>query len=86
MKDKTKGYLFLGAIVVLGGLTFFIYHDDKKRAAKTIAKYNGASSYGKLLTMDKAYLIAWAKGLKKGNEQFSYQGKNYNTAGGAAVK
>lgn len=79
-KGSIWGWLLLYGVVAYGGYYYFY---DKKRFAKKIASsgmYGGGVTA--LMTFDRGYLAAWAKGINDGSATFSYKNGTYNTKGG----
>lgn len=86
MNKNVKGAL---TIAVVGAIAFGVYKlafKTKRAYARAIFNKGKTTSYAGLLTMDEPYLKEWAKSAKIGAETFTYNGKTYNTMGGAAVR
>jgi hypothetical protein len=84
MKKNTILWVLGYAVVAYGAYSLFF---SKKAYAKQIiaqGKYQGQLST--LENFDMGFLRVWAKAAKGGQPTFMYQGKNYNTNGGRAVK
>ncbi len=85
-KHKQSALVILGVVAVVGSVWYFTTH-NKRYYAQSIVKYGGTQgSIVELMLMDTGYLKAWAKALNHNNVTFSYNGKNYNSTGGAAIK
>lgn len=84
MKKNTILWVLGYAVVAYGAYSLFF---SKRAYAKQIiaqGKYQG--DIATLLTFDMGFLRAWSKAAKKNEPTFMFQGKNYNTNGGKAVK
>jgi len=83
----------LTSVLVIGGLAavyFFLVKPKKlnKNQAIDLIIQKGYFTSGRsnLESFDDAYVLAWAKAAKKGDEVFIYEGKTYNTQGGKLQK
>jgi hypothetical protein len=86
LNSKNKKGLFVALAV--GAMVFaawYMYSHTKRYYATTITKLGGSRSFASLMTFDEGYLKAWSRALIKAKTKFSYEGKDYNTAGGMLV-
>lgn len=85
MNKKTAFFIGLYAVLAYGG--WYLYTNSKKAYAHKILNA-GLSGGGEaaLLGFEKEYLKAWAMAAKSGAQTFTYNGVNYNSKGGKAVK
>jgi hypothetical protein len=80
-KNK-KGLLVVLGVSAMVFAAWYMYSHTKRYYAKTIVKLGGNRNFAALMTFQEGYLKAWAKALIKAKTQFSFEGKDYNTAGG----
>jgi hypothetical protein len=90
MKNKTYIYISL-AILAVGG--YLAYKEFKKAkvltkedAVKIIINAEKHGSSATISSFDLAFLRAWANAVVNKEDTFSYNGKNYKTQGGRAIK
>lgn len=95
MTTQTKGILVVAGVVLLAGGAYLI--TKKKDGIKIQDKIHEILSLGgitsvdattlnKMNTFDVAYIDAWLQGLRDKANVFVYNGKQYLTTGGKAVK
>lgn len=95
MTTQTKGILVVAGVVLLAGGAYLL--TKKKDGTKIQDKIHEILSLGgitsvdattlnKMNTFDVGYIDAWLKGLKEKSTVFVYNGKQYSTTGGKAVK
>lgn len=83
-KNK-KGLLVALGVCAMAFAAWYMYSHTKRAYATTIVKFGGNRNFAGLMTLDEPYLKAWSKALIKAKTQFTYEGKDYNTAGGMLV-
>lgn len=85
MNKKTAFFIGLYAVVAYGA--WYLYSNTKKAYINKILK-EGLAGGGEaaLLGFEKEYLKAWAMAAKTGAQTFTYNGINYNSKGGKAIK
>jgi hypothetical protein len=82
-----KAILYVGIYAVVAYGAWYLYNNTKKAYAAIILKAGMAGGgEAALLAFDKAYLKPWAMAVKAKAASFTYNGVNYNTNGGKAIK
>lgn len=90
---KNKIYIGISlAILAIGG--YFVYNklikkpNRSKEESIAIIVSNGYSlnKDNLLMSFDKPFLNEWSNAITKNKKTFNYNGKDYNTNGGTAVK
>jgi len=81
------------SVLVVGGLLavyFFVVKPKKLNKSKAIdliiQKGYFTSGRSNLESFDETYILAWGKAAQTGSENFTHEGKTYNTQGGKIVK
>lgn len=84
MKKNTLLWVLGYGIVAYG--TYYLFFSKSAYISKIVkaGKYSGSTET--LKSFDMGFLREWAKAATSGANTFMYQGKNYNTLGGKAVK
>ncbi len=85
MNKKKVVFFVILAIVTLGTVWYFFIRLDKKRAIKTILKYDNNANIDALNAMGEAYLIARARAYLKSETDFEFEGKKYSTESGKSI-
>lgn len=90
MENKTKNRIIVVSIVLIGG--YFAYKkliqpDSRKFLINYLDSTFGADAGHATFinNADKGYVDSWAKALMKGESTFTFNGKTYNSFGGAAI-
>jgi hypothetical protein len=78
MANKTRGGIYVAVgLVMMGAGAYLLYTNTKRYYAGVIAKA-GHGSVEKLMGMDKEYIRAYAKAIKKGADTFTVDGKTFD--------
>ena len=84
MKGKTILWIGVYAVVAYGAYYMFFSKDAYAKAIIKAGKYKG--SVDDLKSFGMNFLRPWSKAAKANQPTFFFEGKNYNTQGGKAVK
>lgn len=90
--SKIIGVLTFMAVAVGGYLIYntkFWVHNVQTKAEAIVVLVNNGKSSNKDNALEKlgdGYLIAWANAVLKNKTSFSFEGHNYATLGGKAIK
>ncbi len=85
MNSKKIIFFVIIAAIILGTVWYFFIRLDKKRAVKTILKYDNNASIDALNAMGEDYLIARAKAYLISETDFEFEGKKYSTESGKTI-
>ena len=81
-----KTLISIGAYVVVAYGAYYYFFSKTAYAKKILSRNKTAATLEELKSRDMGYLRAWASAAAKNLPAFVYQGKTYNTQGGAAKR
>lgn len=86
MTKNVKGVITVIVVAAAVFAVWFFTRHTAKLYAMQIIKLNGSSgSLPVLMSFDEGFLKAWAQALKKGENEFQYNGARYNSKGGKKI-
>lgn len=84
MANKTRGGIYVAVgLIMMGAGAYLFYTNTKNYYASVLAKA-GHGSMEKLMALDKEYIKAYAKAVKKGADTFTVGGKTFDGKTGRA--